>query len=181
MFWGLRLGGAPLVAPRHTVPVADVVVPPADLTRLFGAEPVAPPPDTPAASPLASRFQLLGVVAPRGALQPAVALIAVDGNPPRAYRIGSAIDGDLVLQSVEPRAASLGPQGGSAAVRLELPPPPMANTGSLPPPMPMDGMPAHGGRPPLPMQAPQQMQPPQQEAVEEAPPPQPAGEVPVAR
>lgn len=135
VFWGLRLGSGALSAPRHTVPVADVVVPTADLSRLFGAEPT-PVADTPAATPAASRFQLVGVVAPRGGAAQGVALVAVDGNPPRPYRIGAAIDADLVLQGVETRAALIGPPGGPASVRLELPPPPTAATGTLPPPAP---------------------------------------------
>ena len=132
VFWAMKLGSASPVAPPHTVPVPDAQIPAADLTRLFGAAPVAP---VEAAAPVAesSRFQLLGVVAPRGAVQPAVALIAVDSNPPRPYRVGSTVDGELVLQGVEPRAALIGPRGQPASVRLELPPPPVAATGTLPP------------------------------------------------
>lgn len=133
VFWGLTMAGRSPVAPPHTVPVSDVVVPGGDLSRLFGAAPVAAPTEA-AAAPASSRFQLVGVVAPRGARDPAVALIGVDGNPPRAYRVGRSVDADLVLLGVEGRSASLGKEGGPATVRLELPPPPMAATGTLPPP-----------------------------------------------
>lgn len=76
-----------------------------------------------------SRFQLLGVVAPQGAAQSSqgVALIAVDGQPPRAVRTGAVVDGDTVLLAVERRAVQLGPRGGPAAVALNLPDPSTAS------------------------------------------------------
>jgi general secretion pathway protein C len=133
VFWALRLGAGSPVAPAHTVPVSEVVVPRADFTRLFGTEPVATTAEAPAPEQ-SSRFQLLGVVAPRVKGAPGIALIAVDGKPPRAYRLGAAVDGDMVLQDVQARGVSLGPPGGAAAVRLELPPLAAAATGALPPP-----------------------------------------------
>lgn len=102
-----------------------------DLTRLFGVD--APPPPVEAAPPPSTRFQLVGVVAPRGGAQGGVALIAVDGKPARAYRVGATIDGDTVLQQVRQRGASLGPRDGVANVSLEIPPPAPAATGTLPP------------------------------------------------
>ena len=133
-YWGLRL-----FVPSRPVP-ADAVVAPAaasprgDLARLFGAD--AQPQSAEAApAPTSNRFQLLGVVAPRpdGAAREGVALIAVDGKPARAYRVGAPIDGDPVLQSVRARGASLGPAGGVVQVSLEIPPPAAAATGVLPP------------------------------------------------
>ncbi len=110
------------------MPVGDVVVPQADLTRLFGAA-EAPPPEQ------SSRFRLIGLAAPRSAGGPGVAVIAIDGKPARAYRLGAAVEGDLVLQAIERRSVALGPRGAPATVRLELPPMPAAATGSLPPPL----------------------------------------------
>ena len=137
--WGLKLFVSPTPVPAGA-PVADTTpVLQADLTRLLGAGPsppvaaaeaAAPPPD--------ARFTLLGVVAPRhgGATRTGpregVALIAIDGQAPRAYRVGARIDGDTVLQSVHARGAELGPRGGPARVALELPPPAPAATGTLP-------------------------------------------------
>jgi general secretion pathway protein C len=63
-----------------------------------------------------------------------VALIAVDGKLPKAYQVGSALDGELVLQSVSLRSAAIGPVRGSPTVTLELPPLPAAATGTLPVP-----------------------------------------------
>jgi general secretion pathway protein C len=150
VFWGLRLAGASPVAPPHTVPVGDAMVPHADLTRLFGAEPVKTA-DTPAAAPESSRFKLIGLAAPRTAGGPGVALISIEGKPARAYRIGAAVDGDLVLQEVERRSVALGPRGTAATVRLELPALPPPATGSLPPPAGLGGAaPAVSPPPPMP-------------------------------
>jgi general secretion pathway protein C len=166
VFWALRLGNVSPVAPAHTVPVSGVSLPHGDLTRLFGAE---PPPVAAAEAPmpeLSSRFRLIGVVAPRAPGGPGIALISVDGKPPRAYRAGAAVDGDLVLQSIESRGVALGPRGAAAQARLDLPPLPPPATGSLPPAAGvatqapigvMPAPPAMAGRsiaPPMPVPAP---------------------------
>lgn len=132
VFWTLRLAGSSPVAPAHTVPVGDVFVPNADLTRLFGTEP-APAAEAPAPA-LSSRFRLIGLAAPRLVGAPGIALISVDGKPARAYRLGATIEDDLVLQSVESRAVALGSRGASPSVHLELPPLAPAATGTLAPP-----------------------------------------------
>jgi general secretion pathway protein C len=154
-YWGLRL-----FAPGRAVPPEAVVAPTGasprgDLARLLGADPV-PQTEEAAPAPTNARFQLLGVVAPRHdpASREGVALIAVDGKPPRAYRVGAAVEGETVLQSVRARGASLGPRGGVVQVSLEIPPPPAAATGTLPP---AGGAP--GGPPPV-VQAPVVSPPP---------------------
>lgn len=134
VFWGLRLASRSTPAPAHTVAVStDGASARVDLKRLFGAPPVAVADAPPVAPAMASRFQLLGVMAPRQPGEQGVALIAVDGKLPRAYRVGAPIDSDLVLQQVSLRSASIGPRRGAAAVVLELPPLPPPATGSLPP------------------------------------------------
>lgn len=132
-YWGLRL-----MVPARAVPTAAAVAPAAaaprgDLARLFGAD-AAPGADAPEV-PTNSRFQLVGVVAPRrdAAMHEGVALIAVDGKPAKAYRVGAVVEGETVLQSVRTRGATLGPRGGVAQVSLDIPPPPPAATGALPP------------------------------------------------
>jgi hypothetical protein len=62
-----------------------------------------------------------------------VALIAVDGNAPKAFRVGAVVDGTHVLQAVNARGASLGPAGGAPAITLNTVPPAPAATGQLPP------------------------------------------------
>ena len=136
VFWGLRLGVTPLVAPAGTPTVAEALRPPADLSRLLGAAP-APAAAVPVAE--SSRFRLVGVIADAqpagatGAARRGVALLAVDGKPPRAFRIGATVDGgSLALLSVARRAVQIGPRGGPPSVSLELPPPPPPASGVLP-------------------------------------------------
>jgi general secretion pathway protein C len=133
VFWGLKLFVPGARPPEHTTIAATAAAPRGDLRRIFGSDPVVPVvvAEEPAPS---SRFQLVGVVAPRDArAREGVALIAVDGKTPKAYRIGAPVDGDLVLQSVRARGATLGTRNGGANVSLDIPPPQPAATGMLPP------------------------------------------------
>ena len=138
VFWGLRLWARPVEAPQYTVPVGDAAVARGDLSRLLGATPLAAA-AVEAAPEAASRFRLIGIMAPKAAAASAqpgqgVALIAVDGKPPKAFVVGSALDTNMVLQSVSLRTAAIGPAQGRAAVTLELPPLAAAATGTLPAP-----------------------------------------------
>jgi general secretion pathway protein C len=133
-YWGLRVGVAAPPLPASVQPVSTAMVLRGDVMRLF-ATPTADAvlPTEPA---LASRFKLVGVMAPRSEERgtgEGIALIAVDGKPPRPFRVGATIDDRLVLQAVARRGATLGPAQGLASVRLELPPLVPAATGSLPP------------------------------------------------
>lgn len=128
-FWGLRLLAQPRTAPAQTLPVSLEQATRGDILRLFPS-----PMKSAALEPaLLSRFRLVGVIAPR---QPTasdgVALIAVDGKPPRAYHVGSHLDRDLVLQSVNQRGASIGPANGPSAGTLSAPTLPPPSTGVLP-------------------------------------------------
>lgn len=67
----------------------------------------------PAASTTATQYQLLGVVA--GPVGKGIALMAIGNAPPKAYRVGSTLEGGQVLQSVSTRGALLG------TTQLELP------------------------------------------------------------
>ena len=133
VFWGLRLLVRSPPAPAHAVAVNDADAARGDLTRLFGAAPVAAV--AAVASPEASaRFRLLGIMAPKAnsTSKRGFAVIAVDGKPPRAFAVGARVDGDLVLQSVSWRAVSIGPSQGVPTMTLELPPLLAAATGTLP-------------------------------------------------
>ncbi|MGZ5269258.1 MAG: type II secretion system protein N [Ramlibacter sp.] len=122
VYWGLRLAGpssaAPVVAAGARQPVAaDPVAVARLLGQSQGSAPVA------AAPSLASRFNLVGVVADRS--ERGAALIAVDGRPAKPFRVGNAVDEGLVLQSVQARRAVLAASAdGPAVVTLELPPQP---------------------------------------------------------
>ena len=132
--WALKLFVVAPPLPARTPVASSAALARGDLTRLFGAD--APPPVAMAAPEPAAdaRFQLIGVVNPRSsqAAQEGLALIAVDGKPAKAFRVGSRVDGDNVLQSVAARGATLGPRGGAALVALRINPPEAATTGTLP-------------------------------------------------
>ena len=139
-YWGQKSFVRSAVAVASASASATPVVAPADLARLLGAD--LPPSPTAATVPVAesSRFKLIGVVAPRSAwaANQGIALIAVDGRPARAYKVGAALDVGQVLLEVRPRGASIGAPGGAAAVALDLPAP-ASTASSLPtvrPPMP---------------------------------------------
>jgi general secretion pathway protein C len=143
VYWGLKLYGAGTPPPPHvralsSAPGANAWQN-ADLARLLGADEVVPPPVAEAPAPAAAdaRYQLLGVVAPRGnaGAAPAVALIAVDGKLPRAYRVGAVVSGETVLRAVHARSADLGQREGPVAATLRL--------------APAAGMPAAGAPRPL--------------------------------
>ena len=131
-FWGLRLLVRAPAAPLHAVSVADAPAARGDLTRLLGAPPVLANAAV-TAPELSTRFRLTGVMAPKPPGTYGVALIAVDGKQPRAFRVGTRVDGELVLQSVSLRSAAIGPVQGSPAVVLELHPLPAPATGTLAP------------------------------------------------
>ena len=56
-------------------------------------------------SPVTSRYDLVGVVA--GQLRAGAALIAVDGQEAKPVRVGTLVDNDMVLESVNGRQAVL--------------------------------------------------------------------------
>jgi general secretion pathway protein C len=136
VFWGLRLFVHAPAAPSYAVAVGDATAVRSDLTRLLGAPPVAT--TAAAAAPeSSSRFRLLGIVAPKYPTETAVtghgvALIAIDGKMPKAFSVGSRVDGDLVLQSVSLRTVSIGADKGPPGITLELPLLTPAATGTLP-------------------------------------------------
>ena len=145
LFWGLKLFVKPPAAPPQTQLAEPGAGLRSDLTRLLGVDP--PPPAVAAAAEPApdARFALLGVVSPRAvqAAREGVALIAIDGKPARAYRVGAVVDGQNVLKSVSARGATLGPRDGASLIALNLAAVAPASTGTLP-------TPAISGAPPPP-------------------------------
>lgn len=135
LYWGLLVFVKPPPAPPHAQTAAVTPALNGDLTRLLGNDPPPPPPEAVQAETAAdARFQLIGVVSPpsRQAAREGVALIAVDGNPPKAFRVGAVVEGNNVLQTVAARGVTLGPRNGPTLVALNLPPPTPAATGTLP-------------------------------------------------
>jgi len=153
VFWLTRLLARADAAPAHAVTVsANTAVAAADLSRLLGSTRTASL-DAAPEPPVDARYKLIGVVAPKSAAAAGLALIAVDNKPPRPVSLGGVVDGSLVLLAVNHRRAELGPAGGAATVRLELPAVPEPNrsvrsaTGpapavSPPPPLPAIPLPA---------------------------------------
>lgn len=118
VYWGVKLSSStatgPLAPPAPSAPPSD----PAAIARLLGATSTAAA-AAPAAS-LSSRFTLLGVVAEADG--GGAALISVDGKPPKPYRVGATVDEGLVLQSVQPRRATVAASmQATPALTLELP------------------------------------------------------------
>lgn len=133
-FWFTQLSGTSHHATSATTLAPDTPsVQTADLARVFGPAgmatatmPGAPKPAVDAAA----RLRLLGVVANRA--HAGVALISVDGQPPRPYRVGSALEGGWKLQKVSIRSATLIPaDSGAAPVTIELAPLAGAPTGGV--------------------------------------------------
>ncbi len=133
VFWALRLAITPQAAPAYASVDQGLSVAGGDFAGLLGTTLVVEPELAQVAPPSqAHRFHLTGVVAPRSADSPqGLALIAIDGQPPKHFSVGSKIDGEWVLQSVGKRSASIGPAQGNALAVLELPAPPEPATGVL--------------------------------------------------
>lgn len=157
LFWGLRLFVQPLKAPAQTMVAEPGAGARGDLSRVFGPDPVAVAQAAEPEPAADARFQLVGVVSPRGggSSSQGVALIAVDGKPAKAYRVGSVVDGQTVLQSVRARGADLGLRGGAVQVALDIAPPVAAATGNLADPSEPDApaAPAAPARPPTMMRS----------------------------
>jgi general secretion pathway protein C len=123
-YWILKIAGL-----TRATTTSGVVVPeaptaaPEDLARVLGpsnagAVTAAGVAIVPAMDP-GSRMRLLGVVADRR--HAGVALISLNGEPPRPYRVGSELEGGYKLTGVATRTATLSPAGqGTTPITLEL-------------------------------------------------------------
>ena len=86
------------------------------LARAWGVQAVLPE----VSIAQSSRFVLWGVVS--GASGRGSALIAVDGQPPRPFRVGQTVTDGVVLQSMGPKQAQLGAsEQGAALFSISLP------------------------------------------------------------
>jgi general secretion pathway protein C len=125
LFWGVKLfAQAPSLPDQVQLPTRPVLQV-GDLARLLGASAADDDGDAEPAPAGSERFALLGVVAPRGAAMSSqgVALIAIDGQPAKAFKTGSVVVDDLTLLAVEKRLVRLGPKGGPSSMELSLPEP----------------------------------------------------------
>ncbi|HEY9023291.1 MAG TPA: hypothetical protein VIP05_03245 [Burkholderiaceae bacterium] len=173
-FWAINIFAAPRPVPTHAQAPLVVGAANGPMERLFGAVVVAAAPVN-APPPESSRFQLVGVIAPpAGSGQGGYAVVSLDNQPARTWRVGSTIDGNTSLLSVSKRGAEFGPPGGPTAFSLQLPEPAAAETGTLQPAVSQPD-PAQMQQQNLQqrqMQMQQQAQAPQMQAPQMQPPPQ---------
>jgi len=123
VFWGLRLAAPTQQAVPPAVSSGAAAWGTGDVARLLGAPGESAPV---AAAP--TRYNVLGVIA--DGAQRGAALIAVDGNAPRPFRVGQAVDSGYVLQSVDGGQARLGAElNGATTMTLQVPKdPPLPST-----------------------------------------------------
>jgi len=132
-FWGIKVFASPRPVPVGALAPQGGGTANGPMDRLFGVV-VQPTVATPVTPPESSRYQLVGVIAPRdGSARGGFAVISLDGQPARAWHVGATIDGNTSLLSVSKRGAEFGPPGGPSAFSLQLPEPASAETGTLAP------------------------------------------------
>ncbi len=119
VFWSLKVSGVGAsTATAAEARTGPLTIDPAAVARGLGAGQLAAA-AAPAAN-TASRFTVVGVLADLRA--GGAALIAVDGNPAKPYRVGEVVEDGFVLRSVTSRSASLASSpSGPVAITLELP------------------------------------------------------------
>lgn len=117
-YWVLQAMGRSPVTPLPVSAPSPIQVDSLAVARVLGAQPVASAsPSAPVAT--GTQYKLLGVAASDAG---GAALIGINGQPPRPYRVGAALEGGLVLQAVSRRSVRLGASmSGPATVELTLP------------------------------------------------------------
>lgn len=120
-FWTLRWPSSAPSTHQTVAPSAPATIDTAKLALLLGAPTNQGSTVSPAPKPAGAQYQLLGIIA-QGAKQGS-ALIGIDGQPPKPYRVGEHLTDSLVLQSVKARSAVLASDVNAAdGISLELPP-----------------------------------------------------------
>ncbi|MEZ5701645.1 MAG: type II secretion system protein N [Burkholderiaceae bacterium] len=119
-YWALQVGGqgswTNLEGLAPSAPQGDV----ASVGRALGAASGEPANADQTTKPPPARLRLLGVVVKGDSV--GAALIAVDDQPPRPWRVGSEVLEGLVLQSVDRYGARLGASSsGPSTMELEMP------------------------------------------------------------
>jgi general secretion pathway protein C len=123
VYWGLRWS-EPVSTPRSGNDWSNPR--PIDTGRIAQLLGASTAPSSDAATPVASalgQYKLIGVIAETRGSGFGSALIAIDGEPAKPYKVGDRLSDDLVLQSVSARGAALASSmQAPATVELELPP-----------------------------------------------------------
>jgi len=119
--WSFKVWGLSTLA----VPSAALVEPalpasPQAIARALGGGLAPVPTVAPNAVSAGSRYNLVGVVA--GRIRAGAALISVDGQEAKPVRVGTLVDNEMVLESVNGRQAILASStGGPEKLTLEMP------------------------------------------------------------
>lgn len=120
-YWGWRWWGRTPAEPVPVVAAQRLAVDTDAVARGLGLTPSGSAPV--AVAPPAVNHVLLGVVRDRNG--DGLALIATDGQPAKAYRVGASLPSGLWLNTLQAREATLTAQpGGPVVTRLTLPQPP---------------------------------------------------------
>ena len=121
VYWGLRWS-EPISTPRANGDgFSQRLIDTNRVAQLLGAS--ATPANAAPAVNAAGQYKLLGVIAGAKGRGFGSALIAIEGEPAKPYKVGDRLSDDLLLQSVTARGATLAPgMQEPASVELELPP-----------------------------------------------------------
>lgn len=135
-FWGLRWLAKPTAVPANASAVSLDNAGKGDPHKLLAGPAKASGPAAPDMGQnamLAGRIKLIGVVAPKNPEDNSgVALVSIDGKPPRALHVGDVVEAPHVIKRLTQRGAEIGPADGPTAVTLDLPALPPPATGVLP-------------------------------------------------
>ena len=130
-FWAWRLVVPAAPSPDRPRAATPLAMPLGDLFRLLGESPLPFPVHAAPVAGERERFQLMGVIAEMalGSAGEGLALIAVDGQRARAYRVGAMLDTTWALQAVQSRGVTLATRHGDATIVIESPTWPVAAAG----------------------------------------------------
>ena len=120
VYWGLKVWGLSTpAAPSSALVEPMSAVSSQAIARALGGG-MAAVATASTAAPAASRYDLIGVVA--GRIRAGAALISVDGQDAKPVRVGTLVDNEMVLESVNGRQAVLSSSTGtSKKLTLEMP------------------------------------------------------------
>ena len=133
LFWGLKFFVLDARPPADAGVTMPGIALPGDLNQLRGNDPTPNPVSAVSLAAESSRFQLVGVIAPRdpSSGSQGLALIVIDGKPAQAFKVGDMLDSDRILQAVHVRGVLIGPRGGATLISLELTAPGSAANANL--------------------------------------------------
>jgi general secretion pathway protein C len=119
-FWSLKWPMAARTDRVATLELAPATIDSAKLAQLLGFSASGTGASAPMAN-TAARYKLIGLIAQGG--QHGSALIAVDGEPAKPFRVGELLTDGMILQAVKVHSVTLAADmSGNQGLTLELPP-----------------------------------------------------------